>query len=167
MAESGKDSKPRAWTLRTSVWANRIFLTPAHIKKAAIRAIEENLTKYTSIAGIMPLREAICAWHKRELGSGYSAKECIVNVGGKHAIFNALSVLVQQGDEVILPAPVLGELSGHDYVCWREPGVCAGAPGRWIQRKSRRDQKKAITPKTKMMIINSPSNPAGGGDSSR
>ena len=59
----------------------------------------------------MPLREAICAWHKRELGSDYEPKECVVNVGGKHAIFNAVSVLVQQGDEVIIPGAVLGELS--------------------------------------------------------
>ncbi len=53
----------------------------------------------------MPLREAICAWHKRELKSSYEPKECIVNVGGKHAIFNVASVLVQAGDEVLIPAP--------------------------------------------------------------
>jgi len=53
----------------------------------------------------MPLREAICAWHKRELGSSYEAKECVVSVGGKHSIFNVMSVLVQHGDEVIIPAP--------------------------------------------------------------
>ena len=57
------------------------FPTPDHIKKAAIKAIEENRTKYTATAGIMPLREAIVAWHKRELGSQYTAKECVVNVG--------------------------------------------------------------------------------------
>jgi len=61
----------------------------------------------------MPLREAICAWHKRELGSGYDAKECVTNVGGKHSIFNVISVLVQAGDEVIVPGAVLGQLSGH------------------------------------------------------
>jgi len=53
----------------------------------------------------MPLREAIAAWHKRELASDYTAKECVVTVGGKHSIFNAVSVLIQSGDEVILPAP--------------------------------------------------------------
>jgi aspartate aminotransferase len=81
------------------------FPTPDHIKKAAIRAIEQNYTKYTPTGGILPLREAICAWHKRELGSGYEPKECVVNVGGKHGIFQVVSVLVQQGDEVIIPAP--------------------------------------------------------------
>src|SRR6202041_1801979 len=60
-----------------------VFPTPDHIKKAAIKAIDENKTKYPSTAGIMPLREAICAWHRRELGSAYEAKECVVNVGGK------------------------------------------------------------------------------------
>jgi aspartate aminotransferase len=81
------------------------FPTPDHIKKAAIRAIEQNQTKYTATGGIIALREAICAWHKRELKSNYEPKECVVNVGGKHSIFNVVSVLVQQGDEVIIPAP--------------------------------------------------------------
>ena len=81
------------------------FPTPEHIKRAAIKALEENRTKYTATGGIMPLREAICAWHKRELGSNYEPKECAVNVGGKHSIFNTIGVLVQSGDEVIIPAP--------------------------------------------------------------
>ncbi len=81
------------------------FPTPDHIKKAAIKAIEENKSKYTPTGGVMPLREAICAWHKRELGSAYEPKECVVSVGGKHSIFNVMSVLVQHGDEVIIPAP--------------------------------------------------------------
>ncbi len=68
------------------------FPTPDHIKKAAIKAIEENKSKYTPTGGIMPLREAICAWHKRELGSSYEPKECVVSVGGKHSIFNVMSV---------------------------------------------------------------------------
>src|SRR5207245_2224092 len=81
------------------------FPTPDHIKNAAIKAIEENKSKYTPTGGIMPLREAICAWHKRELGSSYEPKECMVSVGGKHSIFNVMSVLIQRGDEVIIPAP--------------------------------------------------------------
>ncbi len=81
------------------------FPTPDHIKKAAIKAIEENKSKYTPTGGIMPLREAICSWHKRELGSSFAGKECVVSVGGKHSIFNVMSVLIQRGDEVIIPAP--------------------------------------------------------------
>src|SRR5689334_18581079 len=79
------------------------FPTPDYIKQAAIRAIESNKTKYTPTGGIMPLREAICAWHRRELHSNYEPKECVVNVGGKHSIFNVVSILAQHGDEVIIP----------------------------------------------------------------
>src|ERR1043166_3194398 len=78
------------------------FATPDHIKQAAIKAIHDNKTKYTPTGGIMPLREAICAWHKRELKSSYEPKECVVSVGGKHSIFNVASVLVQAGDEVLI-----------------------------------------------------------------
>jgi len=137
------------------------FPTPDHIKKAAIRAIEENRTKYTPTGGIMPLREAITAWHKRELGSGYTAKECAVSVGGKHAIFNTVSVLIQNGDEVILPAPY--------WVSF--PDIIKYAGGTPVIVQTRQEDgfsakaaaiENAITPKTKLVIINSPSNPTGG-----
>jgi aspartate aminotransferase len=137
------------------------FPTPDHIKKAAIRAIEENRTKYTPTGGIMPLREAITAWHNRELGSSYTAKECVVNVGGKHAIFNAICVLIQNGDEVILPAPY--------WVSF--PDIIKYAGGTPVIVQTRQEDgfsakaaaiEKAITAKTKMVIINSPSNPTGG-----
>jgi aspartate aminotransferase len=137
------------------------FPTPEHIKKAAIRAIEENRTKYTPTGGIMPLREAIVAWHSRELGSSYSAKECVVNVGGKHSIFNSICVLIQNGDEVILPAPY--------WVSF--PDIIKYAGGTPVIVQTRQEDgfsakaaaiEKAITPKTKMLIVNSPSNPTGG-----
>jgi aspartate aminotransferase len=137
------------------------FPTPDHIKKAAIKAIEENRTKYTPTGGIMPLREAITAWHKRELGSDYTAKECVVTVGGKHSIFNAISVLIQNGDEVILPAPY--------WVSFPDIIKYAGGTPVIVQTRSEdgfsakaADIEKAITPKTKMVIVNSPSNPSGG-----
>jgi aspartate aminotransferase len=137
------------------------FPTPDHIKKAAIKAIEENRTKYTPTGGIMPLREAITAWHKRELGSDYTAKECVVTVGGKHSIFNAVSVLIQNGDEVILPAPY--------WVSFPDIIKYAGGTPVIVQTRAEdgfgakaADIEKAITPKTKMVIINSPSNPTGG-----
>jgi aspartate aminotransferase len=137
------------------------FPTPDHIKKAAIKAIEENRTKYTPTGGIMPLREAITAWHKRELGSDYTAKECVVTVGGKHSIFNAISVLIQNGDEVILPAPY--------WVSFPDIIKYAGGTPVIVQTRAENgfsakavDIEKAITPKTKMVIINSPSNPTGG-----
>ena len=137
------------------------FPTPDHIKKAAIAAIEGNKTKYTPTCGITPLREAICTWHKRELGSNYAAKECIVTVGGKHGIFNVMSVLVQAGDEVIIPAPY--------WVSF--PDIVKYAGGTPVYVHSRVEDgfsikataiEKAITPKTKLLILNSPSNPTGG-----
>src|SRR5258708_5058221 len=109
----------------------------------------------------MPLREAICAWHKRELGSSYEAKECVVSVGGKHSIFNVMSVLIQQGDEVIIPAPY--------WVSF--PDIVKYAGGRPVFVETKAEDgfsvkaaaiEKAITPKTRLLILNSPSNPTGG-----
>jgi aspartate aminotransferase len=109
----------------------------------------------------MPLREAICAWHKRELGSNYQAKECAVSVGGKHGIFNVMSVLVQAGDEVIVPAPY--------WVSF--PDIVKYAGGTPVYVETRAEDgfsvkaaaiEKAFTPKTKLLILNSPSNPTGG-----
>jgi len=137
------------------------FPTPDHIKRAAIRAIEENRTKYTPTGGIMPLREAITAWHKRELSSSYNAKECVVTVGGKHSIFNTVCVLIQNGDEVILPAPY--------WVSF--PDIIKYAGGTPVIVETRQEDgfsakataiEKAITSKTKMVIVNSPGNPTGG-----
>jgi len=137
------------------------FPTPEHIKKAAIRAIEENKSKYTPTGGIMPLREAICAWHKRELGSSYEPKECMVSVGGKHSIFNVMSVLIQRGDEVIIPAPY--------WVSFPDIVKYVGGTPVYVQTKPEEgfsvkaaDLAKAITPKTRLLILNSPSNPTGG-----
>ena len=137
------------------------FPTPDHIKKAAIKAIEENKSKYTPTGGITPLREAICAWHKRELGSSYEPKECVVSVGGKHSIFNVMSVLIQQGDEVIIPAPY--------WVSFPDIAKYAGGTPVYVETKPEDGFsvkaaaiEKAITPKTRLLILNSPSNPTGG-----
>jgi aspartate aminotransferase len=137
------------------------FPTPDHIKMAAIKAIEENKSKYTPTGGIMQLREAICAWHKRELGSSYEARECAVSVGGKHSIFNVMSVLIQQGDEVIIPSPY--------WVSFPDIVKYAGGTPVFVETKPEdgfavRDSaiEKAITPRTKLLVLNSPSNPTGG-----
>ena len=137
------------------------FPTPDHIKKAAIKAIEENRTKYTPTGGIMALREAISAWHKRELGSDYTAKECVVTVGGKHSIFNAISVLIQNGDEVILPAPYWVSFPDIIKYAGGTPVIVQTRQEDGFSAKAI-DIEKAITPKTKMVIVNSPSNPTGG-----
>jgi aspartate aminotransferase len=137
------------------------FPTPDHIKQAAIKAINDNKTKYTATPGVMPLREAICAWHKRELGSSYDAKECVTNVGGKHSIFNVISVLVQAGDEVIVPAPY--------WVSYPDIVKYTGATPVVVETRAEdgfavraADVAKVITPKTKLLILDSPSNPTGG-----
>src|SRR6202043_885219 len=81
------------------------FPTPEHIVRAAIRALEQGRTKYTPTAGIGSLREAICKWHATQFASSYTVPECVVTVGGKHAIFNAFCALIGNGDEVLIPAP--------------------------------------------------------------
>ena len=136
------------------------FPTPEHIKQAAIRAIEQNFTKYTPTGGISPLREAICAWHKRELGSSYESKECIVSVGGKHAIFNAMCALVQSGDEVLIPAPY--------WVSYPDIVKFAGGTPMFVETRadnnfcvSARAIEGAMTPRTKLLIMDSPCNPTG------
>ena len=137
------------------------FPTPEHIKRAAIKALEENRTKYTATPGIAPLRQAICDWHAANLGSApYQPAECIVTSGGKHAIFNAVCSLINAGDEVLIPAPYW--VSYPDIVKY-----AGGSPG-FVPTHADDDfclrapaLEKAITPRTRMVIVNSPCNPTG------
>ena len=136
------------------------FPTPDHIKRAAIRAIEQNFTKYTATAGIAPLREAICAWHAAQFGSQYTPAECIVNVGGKHAIFNAINALIEPGDEVLIPAPYW--VSFPDIVKYaggRPIFVPTQAKDGFCLRAA--EVEELIGPRTKVLIVNSPNNPTG------
>jgi aspartate aminotransferase len=136
------------------------FPAPEHIKRAIVQALEENRTKYTPVAGIAPLRQAICDWHKANLESSYQPSECVVNVGGKHAIFNAVCSLINPGDEVMIGAPYW--VSYPDMVKYAG-GTPVLVPTRaddfFILRAS--EVEKAITPKTKILIANSPNNPTG------
>lgn len=136
------------------------FPTPDYIKSAAIQALEQNFTKYTSASGIMPLREAICQWHAAQFGSSYEPGECMFSSGGKHALFNALNALIESGDEVMVPAPYW--VSFPDMVKYT-----GGTP---VFLETRAEDgftlravavEKAIGPRTKMIIINSPNNPTG------
>ena len=136
------------------------FPTPEHIKQAAIRALEKNYTKYTSTAGIAPLRQAIAEWHAKQFGSSYKPAECIVSVGGKHAIFNAVNVLINPGDEVLVPVPYW--VSYPDiikYAGGRPVEVPTSAADGFCLRAAAVEQ--AIGPRTKMLIANSPNNPTG------
>jgi aspartate aminotransferase len=138
------------------------FPTPEHIKRAAIQALAENRTKYTPGAGILPLRQAICDWHAAQLGSSpaYQPAECVVTTGGKHAIFNAVCALVSAGDEVLIPAPYW--VSYPDIVKYAG-GTPVFVPTRAEDdfRLRAADVERAITSRTRMVIVNSPCNPTG------
>jgi aspartate aminotransferase len=136
------------------------FPTPDHIKRAAIKAMEENRTKYTPTGGIAPLREAICDWHAAQLGSSFQPAECIVTVGGKHALFNAICCLINPGDEVVIPAPY--------WVSYPDIVKYAGGKPVFVATRAEDDfclraeqLEKAITPRTRIVILNSPGNPTG------
>jgi aspartate aminotransferase len=81
------------------------FPTPENIKQAGIRAIEANFTRYTPVGGIPDLKKAIVAKHARDFASKYDVSDCLVNIGGKHAIFNIFAAVIDEGDDVIIPTP--------------------------------------------------------------
>lgn len=137
------------------------FPTPEHIKRACVQALDENRTKYTPVPGITQLRQAICDWHKRELGSSYQSAESVVTVGGKQAIFNAVCSLLNPGDEVVIAAPYW--VSYPDIVKYaggKPVIVQTSVDDGFVMRAAQVE--KAITPRTRIVIANSPSNPTGG-----
>src|SRR4030081_3651169 len=81
------------------------FPTPDNIKQAAIRALEQNFTKYTPAGGTMELKKAVCERHATDFGTAYQTSECLITVGGKHVIFNLMQAMVNPGDEVVIPTP--------------------------------------------------------------
>jgi aspartate aminotransferase len=136
------------------------FDTPDNIKNAAIEAIRRGETKYTPVAGIVPLREAIAKKFRRENGLDYKATQTIVGTGGKHILFNAFLSTVNPGDEVIIPAPF--------WVSYPDMVLLAGGTPVLVPttmehafKLQPEDLERAITPKTKWLLINSPSNPSG------
>jgi aspartate aminotransferase len=136
------------------------FDTPDFIKDAAIKAIHDGKTKYTAVDGIPELKVAIAAKFKRDNGLEYTTKQITVNAGGKHTLFNALVASVDVGDEVIIPAPYwvsypdIVEYAGGTPVI-----VLASAAQNYKITPEQLDA--AITPKTRWLILNSPSNPTG------
>jgi aspartate aminotransferase len=136
------------------------FATPQHIKDAAIAAIQANFTRYTVVSGIPELRQAIVERHTADFGSSYTPDEAIFTTGGKLALFNAIQILVDHGDEVILPVPY--------WVSFKDIVQYAGGKVVYLEtsepdnfRISADAIEAAITPKTKAIILNSPSNPSG------
>src|SRR5205807_3556380 len=136
------------------------FPTPQHIKDAAIAAIQANFTKYTAVAGTAELRDAIVHRHAADFASDYRREEAIASVGGKHALFNAIQVLVDHGDEVILPVPYW--VSFKDIIRYAG-GACLLLETDEEQgfRVTAQMIERLVTPRTKLIILNSPSNPSG------
>ena len=136
------------------------FATPRHIKDAAIDAIEKNFSRYTAVAGIPEVRKAVVERHAADFGSNYTAEECVFTTGGKLALFNAVQVLVDHGDEVILPVPY--------WVSFKDIIQYAGGVPVYVEsdeaenfRVTAKMIEAAVTPKTKAIILNTPSNPSG------
>jgi aspartate aminotransferase len=136
------------------------FSTPEHIKEAAIDAIRQNVTRYTAVAGTPEVRKAIVDRHGADFGTNYSVDECVFTTGGKLALFNAMQVLVDHGDEVILPVPY--------WVSFKDIIQYAGGKVIYVEgdekenfRITARMIEAAITPRTKVIVLNTPSNPSG------
>jgi aspartate aminotransferase len=136
------------------------FATPRHIKDAAIDAIEKNFTRYTNVAGIPEVRKAIVDRHACDFASNYTPDECVFTTGGKLALFNAIQVLVDHGDEVILPVPY--------WVSFKDIIQYAGGIPVFVEshedenfRITSKMIEAAITPRTKAIVLNTPSNPSG------
>jgi aspartate aminotransferase len=136
------------------------FPTPENVKEAAIRAIRENFSKYTATPGTMDLRKAIVERHASDLGTSYAPSEVIATAGGKQAIFNLICSFINAGDEVILPVPYW--VTFYDVINY--------AGGRPVMLETHEEDnfeltaemvKRALTPKTRLVIVNSPSNPSG------
>ena len=136
------------------------FATPQHIKDAGIAAIQGNFTKYTAVGGTAELRDAIVHRHAVDFDSDYRREEAVASVGGKHALFNAIQILVEHGDEVILPVPYW--VSFKDIVRYAG-GNCVLLATDESQnfRLTAAMVTRLITPRTKLIILNSPSNPSG------
>lgn len=136
------------------------FPTPGNIKEAAVRAIHDDYSKYTVVPGLKVLRQAIIDSHRRDFGSDYGLDEVMANVGAKHSIFNVISALIDHGDEVIIPVPY--------WVTFADVTRYVGGVPVFVEtsesdgfRLTADMVAAAITPKTHLVIINSPSNPSG------
>ncbi len=136
------------------------FATPEHIKEAAIAALKANFTKYTAVGGTAELRDAIVHRHSVDFDSDYRREQCMASVGGKHALFNAIQVLVDHGDEVIVPVPY--------WVSFKDIIQYGGGVPVYVETDESRGftltapmVEKAITSRTKAIILNTPNNPSG------
>ena len=136
------------------------FDTPAHIKEAAVRAIQEGFTKYTPSTGMLELREAIAAKFKKDKKLDYEPSQIVVSNGAKHSLYNVFQMLVEKGDEVIIPSPYW--LSYPSMVGMAEGKSVFVKTGKDNNFKmTEKDLSAKITARTKCLVLNSPSNPTG------
>jgi aspartate aminotransferase len=136
------------------------FDTPENIKRAAIKAIQEGFTKYTAVGGIDELKDAIIQKFKRDSDLTYKRSEILVSCGGKHSFYNLAQALFDQGDEVIIPAPYWVSYPPMVSLAGAAP-VIIGTCEEDDFKITPEGLKRAITPKTKALVLNSPSNPTG------
>ena len=136
------------------------FNTPDHIKEAGIAAIEQNFTRYTPAAGTVELRQAVCDRMKADCGLEYKPSQVIVTSGAKHALYVALRALVNPGDEVILPAPFWVSYYELIKMVGGIPVIVTATEAEHFKLTPEK-LSAAITPKTKCLILNNPSNPTG------
>jgi aspartate aminotransferase len=160
MTQKARDLKAQGRDVISLSVGEPDFDTPEHIKEAAIAAIRANETKYPPVAGITPLREAIAKKFKRENGLDYKPSQTIVGTGGKQVIYNALLATLNPGDEVLIPRPY--------WVSYPEMVALCGGTATFVDTTMAHSFKlqpepleRAITDKTKWIILNSPSNPSG------
>ena len=136
------------------------FDTPQNIKQAAKKAIDDGFTKYTPVGGIDDLKDAIIKKFQRDSGLTYKRSEILVSCGGKHSFYNLAQAIFDQGDEVIIPAPYWVSYPPMVALANAKP-VIVETTEKIEFKMTPEELRKAVTPKTKALIINSPSNPTG------
>ena len=160
MTQKARDLKAKGREVISLSVGEPDFDTPDNIKQAAIKAIERGETKYPPVLGIPPLREAIAAKFKRENGLDYKATDTIVATGGKQILYNAFLVTMNEGDEVIIPAPYWVSYPEMVAINRGTPVVVPTTIENGFKLKAA-DLERAINPRTKWLVLNSPSNPSG------
>ncbi|MGE5485533.1 MAG: pyridoxal phosphate-dependent aminotransferase [Ignavibacteriales bacterium] len=136
------------------------FDTPSHIKDAAIEAIRKGFTKYTPAGGILELKEAICKKLADDNGLRYEPSQIVVSVGAKQAIYNAVQVLCDEGDEVVVPAPYWVSYTEIVKLAGGKPVELPAGEDAGFKMKAAQLE-AAVTPRTKILMLNSPNNPSG------
>jgi len=136
------------------------FDTPEHIKQAAIQALNNGFTKYTAVDGTPSLKQAIVTKFKQENGFDYTSKQILVSSGGKQSFYNLAQALINPGDEVIIPAPYWVSYPDMVLLAGGVP-VIVSAPQAQSFKLTPQQLQEALTPKTRLFVINSPSNPTG------